>query len=221
MIVDCISDLHGKFPELEAGDLLIVAGDLVGVESSDEYKRFNAWLKRQPHRKKIVIGGNHDNALVSTADKCMAHVYCHGATYLCDSGTEFEGLKIWGTPWTYYFEGMNPDCAAFTKKDDFDLSVQWAHIPDDTDILITHSPPRGILDHNLYDIECGSESLYKRVLRIKPKLHVFGHIHECGGRTYTREMVDNNTVTEKIIFVNASHMNEYYKPTHKAVRVEL
>lgn len=219
MIVDLIGCTHGHYPELEGGDLLIVTGDLTARDTSDEHLRFLQWIESQKYRKKIYISGNHDNLLQNLYPE--KEVLCrenNGVTYLCDSGTEFEGLKIWGSPWTSTFEGMNPHCMAFTCDTEEDLESKWALIPDDIDILITHGPPYGILDGipNEYDgtmFYVGSSSLREHVMaRIKPKLNVFSHIHECGGK-----LVD--TVVTK--FVNCSHVNENYKPVNKPVRVVL
>src|SRR5690606_22101282 len=87
--------------------------------------------------------------------------------YLCDSGTEFEGLKIWGSPWTKTFLNMNPHCKAFTCDTEEELAEKWDLIPANIDILITHSPPYSILDEiNSTDdmIHVGSESLKNVVL---------------------------------------------------------
>jgi Icc-related predicted phosphoesterase len=144
MIIDCIGCLHGNYPKLEGGDLLIVTGDLTARDDIDEYIYFVEWLNYQKYKKKIVISGNHDN-LVKDHLKWKDDPPT-AFEYLCDSGTEFEGLKIWGSPWTSTFEGMNPHCMAFTCDSEENLEIKWARIPDDIDILITHSPPYGILD---------------------------------------------------------------------------
>lgn len=218
MIIDCISDLHGHYPELKGGDLLIVAGDLTSRDIGKEYEDFNTWLLCQEYKKKVVIPGNHDNFLIK---KDIAELVCMGAEYLCDSGTEFEGLKIWGSPWSKRFKGMNSHCMAFTVDTEEEIQEKWKLIPDDINILVTHEPPFGILDGipNKYDgtlFHVGSTSLRNHVLnsdRFKNlKLHVFGHIHENGGKTY------ETTLTK---FVNASHVNERYKPVNKPVRIVL
>lgn len=210
-----ISDLHGFHPKLEGGDLLIIAGDLTARDTQDQHMQFLSWIAQQDYKKKIWIAGNHDNFLIGTK---FIPIKDLGMEYLCDSGTEFEGLKIWASPWTKTFKGMNPHCKAFTVDTEKELAEKWALIPDDVDILITHSPPYGILDGvpNFSTgkvIWTGSSSLRQEVTtRIKPRLHVFGHIHENGGN-----MVD--LITTK--FINASHVNEFYKPVNKPVRVIL
>lgn len=245
MIVDCVSDTHGHLPKLEGGDLLIVAGDLTARDTDEEYWLFNEWIKRQKYKEIVVIGGNHDNGLVQTKDKLMGHAYCHPASYLCDSGTEFEyeedgpcnfcgeknkcqrtsicgnpvkkKLKIWGSPWTKTFPGMNPHCMAFTKDTEEELDEKFSLIPKEVDILITHSPPFAILDQTEDGRQVGSASLMAHHLcatGFRPKLWVWGHIHEAYGLDGPYQW--NNTK-----YVNASHVNERYQPVNKPIRVIL
>ncbi len=215
MIIDCISDLHGYLPKLEGGDLLIVAGDLTARDESEQYEYFFEWLSEQNYRKKIFISGNHDNLHMSQFD-------WFDAEYLCDSGTEFEGLKIFGTPWTKTFPGMNPHCKAFTCDTEDQLHDKFKLIPHDTNILISHSPPYGVLDGipmedgSLFHV--GSTSLSKAIATHWDSgliFHVFGHIHEAYG-----ERKEQNPIfsTHQI---NASYVNERYKPVNKPVRIVL
>lgn len=227
MIIDCIADLHGHYPKLEGGDLLIVAGDLSAHDHGGEHFEFLMWLKDQKYIRKIFIAGNHDNQWIDYVPH--ASTFKHGMEYLCDSGTEFEGLKIWGSPWTLTFPGINPHCTAFTGTE-AELEAKFALIPDDTDILITHGPPYGIMDAVHREVFCGerdewvgSVSLLEKVFRICPKLHVFGHIHEGYGRyNHTpRGGSSENLGITPVTFVNCSHVNERYKPVNKPVRVVL
>ena len=231
MIIDCIADLHGHYPKLEGGDLLIVAGDLTAKDTHEEHLEIGTWMKKQAYKKKVVIAGNHDNYMYENIPyKMTLQIPGMGCEYLCDSGTEFEGLKIWGSPWTKTFPGMNPHCKAFTCDTEEELAEKWALIPEDTDILITHGPPYGIMDAVHREVFCGgrggwvgSESLLGKVFRIRPKLHVFGHIHEGYGRyNHTpREGSSENLGITPVTFVNCSHVNERYKPVNKPVRVVL
>lgn len=215
MIIDCVADLHGFFPKLDGGDLLIVAGDLTARDTFDELQFFKFWLLDQDYKKKIFIAGNHDNLLKKLyVDKSEDKV-----EYLCDSGTEFEGLKIWGTPWTRTFKGMNPHCKAFTFDTEKELSEKWALIPPDTNILISHSPSFGNYDWIKTEDQnigpsVGSLTLWMYMLTMIPhlKLHVTGHIHEAYG---------NSKHANGIHLVNASHVNERYKPVNKPVRIIL
>lgn len=212
MIIDIISDPHGHYPKLKGGDLLIVAGDLTAQHTKNEFYEFAEWYQAQNYKKKVIIAGNHDT-LIENGEYHFNHDWMG---YLCDSGTEFEGFKIWGSPWTCKFEGQNRNCMAFTVDSDEELEKKWDLIPDDIDILITHCPPYGILDQvkRIKGSEhVGSESLrYHVINRIKPKIHAFGHVHEHGGK-----------MTDCILtkFVNASIINEKYKHVHKPVRIIL
>lgn len=223
MIVDCIADLHGHYPKLDGGDLLIVAGDLTGTDSVDEHDEFEDWLECQPYRKIVFIAGNHDNFVQARHfDYLYKSAIRSKAEYLCDSGTDFEGLEIWGCPWTKTFWDMNPTCKAFTVDTEDELMEKFDQITGCPDILITHSPPYGILDGIPMEdgsvFHAGSKSLLsylKNVLR--PKLHVFGHIHEGYGKeqvfaTYDQKMMDS---------VNASLVNEHYRPVNKPIRIIL
>lgn len=214
--IDCISDLHGHYPVLEGGDLLIVAGDLTARDTIEEHIEFRSWLVSQEYRKYIVIAGNHDNIHF----KAFHETKTIGpkGIYLCDSGTEFEGLKICGSPWTKTFKGMNSKCKAFTCDTDEELAVKFSLIPDDIDILVTHCPPYGIYDtvkrypQNIEE-STGSKYLLNKFRGSQTlKLHAFGHIHEHGGKSAWIGMTN---------FINCSHVNEHYKPVNKPVRVIL
>lgn len=242
MIVDMISDLHGHYPKLEGGDLLIVAGDLTATDSENDWCNFEIWICNQKYKEKIIISGNHDNFLQSMDEHRMCRYWDKvGVTYLCDSGTEFtyyprlhpseEGqvlerktYKIWGIPWTPRFLGMNPKCMAFTYYDE-----EWykdevlGKIPDDVDILISHGPGWGMHDTNIYVERCGSKSLTKwigdHVNTLK--LFVCGHIHEDYGIYDIRKIQDRFDDMYTPILVNCSHVNEKYQPVNKPVRVIL
>ncbi|MCF1193151.1 metallophosphatase domain-containing protein [Mangrovimonas sp. AS39] len=217
MIIDAISDLHGYYPKLEGGDLLIVAGDLTATDTLQEYRQFFLWLIDQNYRRKVLIAGNHDNNIESFYSFFSMELPPMGnINYLCDSGTEFEGLKIWGTPWTAQFPGINPKCCAFTVNygcdtDDW-LNEYWQKIPSDTDILITHGPSFGNLDYTTRGESVGSRSLWMKLLEIRPKLHIFGHIHEAYG-----QIIHHNGIH----LINCSHVNERYQPVNKPIRIEL
>lgn len=221
MIIDCVSDLHGYLPETEGGDLLIVAGDLTARDTEYQHDNFFVWLNNQSYTKKIFIAGNHDNYIQNNNEKFIKTLEKSDLEYLCDSGTEFRGFKIWGSPWSAAFEGMNPHCMAYTMAVGCDtdqwLEEKWQLIPRDTDILITHSPSFGNYDwvknrDGTIGPSVGSMSLWLHCLDIRPKLHVFGHIHEAYG---------HSVHANGIHLVNASHVNERYQPVNKPIRIEL
>ncbi len=210
---------HRRISSIHGGDLQ--------KERGNEMKFFG-WFLEQNYQQRILVGGNHDNFLTkcsSTAEaKELGLWNGENYDYLCDSGTEFEGLKIWGSPWTVTFPGINPNCTAFTGTEE-ELETKFKLIPDDTNILITHGPPYRILDsiskygiikliaekgHD-YRERAGSRTLSSELKRINPKVHIFGHIHECYGfrKSFPTQ------------FVNCSHVNERYEPVNKPIRIEL
>jgi Icc-related predicted phosphoesterase len=203
MIIDCISDLHCSYPELEGGDLLIVSGDFTFTGTVQEISKFNYWLEYQKYKYKIVIAGNHD--LMFEDDPGLARSLLTSAThYLNDDECEIEGLKFWGSPITPWFNDW-----AFNRYS-WNIGRHWDWIPSKIDILITHGPPFGILD-TMDGKHLGCPLLLEKVKKVKPKYHIFGHIHEGYG-TYEEDGIK---------FINAALMNGQYKFVNKPIRIEL
>lgn len=212
MLVTAISDLHGDRPRLKGGDLLIIAGDLTARNKEDEYYQFNSWICDQDYDRKVVIAGNHDMLLQKDSFQYLEGYPCFD--YLCDSGTEYQGLKIWGTPWTQWFYGVNPCCTAFMLRIEFQLKDKFDLIAEDTDILISHGPCFERLDKTLYGQSTGSMALRDRVdfLRGKQlKYHFHGHIHEAYG-----EHEESGLKT-----YNVARMDRNYIPKNKIVNIEI
>lgn len=192
MRIVCISDTHELHRELAVppGDLLIHAGDFTVLSKRPwMYRAFNVWLGELPHRYKIVIPGNHDYLLEEPRERNAIT----NAVLLVDSGVEVEGLKIWGSPVTPLYGG------AFGKSRAEDRKRHWARIPAGLDILITHGPPLGILDHGPgSERHEGCPELREAVFKAKPRVHVFGHVHAGYGTLRTPDT----------IFVNASLLGD-------------
>lgn len=210
--ITCVSDLHGFLPpELPGGDLLIVAGDLTASDQKSQYGRFVDWFLAQDYRKKVFIAGNHDG-MIQSVEYYFNHDW---AGYLEDSGLEFEGLKLWGSPWTPEF------CDWHFMASPEERRKKFALIPDNTDILITHGPPYGVLDECPSSLgggklrSVGCPHLRERLEQVKPRLHVFGHIHEGYG-----QMVLKHSGSDTLC-VNAAIMDRNYNPTNKPVNLEL
>ena len=88
-------------------------------------------------------------------------------------------------------------------------------IPDKTNVLITHGPAYGHGDYVPSNrIHAGCLSLLKRIVEVKPSLHIFGHIHEGYGRSRSDE-------ARYTRFVNASTCNGDYRPVNKAMIIDL
>ncbi len=200
-----ISDTHGRHHEIDipGGDFLIFCGDMCPRGSLSDIEEFSSFLKELPHKHKIVIAGNHDKPFEDER-KYQAEeiITSSGVIYLNDSGVEIEQVKIWGSPIQPWFLNW-----AFNKQRGEEIKKHWDMIPLDTDLLITHGPPYGILDQNDEGKKLGCKDLFKKVKKVNPKVHAFGHIHESYGK------VKKNKTT----FINASNLNGKYKYTNPPI----
>lgn len=183
MKIVALSDLHGYLPDhVPACDLLLLAGDVCPVtdhsllfQASWLNHEFRQWLHAQPAAKIVGIAGNHDLVFERAPYLVPRDLPW---TYLQDAGMEWQGVKIWGTPWQPVFFDW-----AF-NGDPEKLQRQWSLIPADTDILLVHGPPLGYGDgvpEGGAVRRCGCPHLLKRIETIQPQLVLFGHIHEGRG----------------------------------------
>jgi len=200
MRIVIVSDTHLRHDfEIPLGDVLLHCGDST-MDGSTKHLRFvGDWLGSLPHAHKVIIAGNHE--LTLERFRSFPKRYWPSATYLQDAVVQIQGLKIYGSPWQPEFQDW-----AFNLPRGPRLARKWAMIPDDTDILVTHGPPWGILD--TIDAEgehLGCEDLLSRVHAIRPKVHAFGHIHGGHGSLESRGT----------LFVNASICDEEYRPTQR------
>lgn len=220
MKIVCISDTHCKLREinLPEGDLLLHAGDLTfrGTvqEISSELKELGRIAKN--FKMTCLIPGNHD--WLAEKQPVLFKQMCEdvGVVYLHDSSVMFEDKLIYGSGWTPEFCNW-----ALNLPRGQALKEKWDLIPDNTDILVTHGGPMGILDevgkfnHRLGEIQTehvGCTDLYNRVMKLKNlKLHLYGHLH--GGYGILKM---NNTT-----FINASVCTEQYKPTNKPFEISI
>ena len=204
----CISDTHGQHAKLNLpqGDVLIHAGDFMTYGNRPkEIVDFNQWLGKQPHPHKVVIAGNHD--LMFERHPGAARELLGNGIYLENSGIELLGLTIWGSPVQPEFNNW-----AFNVARGAAIRRYWEMIPADTDVLVTHGPPFGVLDKAHPSTKhLGCEELAKAIGGIKPRLHVFGHIH--GGH--------GSSASDGTQFVNASAVNEAYWPVYDPQVVEI
>lgn len=186
-----LSDTHGahrRLSNLPEADVVVHSGDLCMVGEKREALDFLNWFCDLPYKHKVFICGNHDECLYeANIDGLDSNVH-----YLCNSGVEIDGVKFYGVP--MFIE----DCIT-TRQ-----ARNYANIPEDTDVLITHTPAYGILD--LDDgidgefINYGSEELLEHISRVSPRAHLFGHIHRQHGVSELNG----------IVFSNGAIMNEDY-----------
>lgn len=223
MRVIAIADTHGLHSRIKIpdGDILIFAGDMCGRSTLKEVFQFNKYLRNLPHKHKIAIAGNHDWPF--SKYKGVARSALQDAIYLQDESCIVEGLKIYGTPWQPEFNNWAFNLPRYGDR----LRRVWENIPTDTDILITHCPPFGILDKLPGEGSLGCDYLRQIVTnKVKPIVHIFGHIHEGYGIHPAQPPAYVGTPYERYeekrtTFVNASICTGDYKPTNKPIVIEI
>ena len=231
-----MSDLHNKHKRLDPppGDILVYAGDFSSYGYKHEVESFISWLKKNVDKYSlgiVFVAGNHDRSFdperwreyedhdlfatyvevekISWVKDQLARLEGTKIHYLENSAIELDGLKIWGSP---YSPSYNRKRWAFNADRGPEIAAIWEKIPMDTDVVITHSPVAYKLDFTIMDKEyVGCADLRTRLERIKPKLHVCGHIHEG----YDVEE------TPDTIYVNASTCNVWYEPTNPPIIITL
>jgi len=208
MKIVAISDTHGLHNQLQLpkGDLLLHAGDVANIGSKQDVIAFLNWFSQQDFKYKIFIAGNHDFYFERTPAAEIADLIPDNIIYLNDSGITIEGIHIWGSPVQPRFGNW-----AFNRDRGADIDRHWQLIPENTDILLTHGPPKGILDKTFQNLEVGCEMLLQKIEQIQPKYAIFGHIHEAYG-----QVTKNN-----IHFINASVVNLRYMVVNPPVEFEL
>ena len=162
-----LSDTHCKHNEIQVpfGDFLVFCGDMSYKGDLQEVESFSLFLKKLPHKHKIVIAGNHDFSFEDQRKhQAEELITSAGAHYLNDSSLQIDKIKFWGSPIQPYFRNW-----AFNRERGEEIKQYWNLIPLDTDVLITHGPPKGILDKTKLGQEVGCEELLKKVLIVKPK----------------------------------------------------
>lgn len=192
-------------------DIVIFSGDCSNPRepsiNEGEVRTFITWFSSLPIRYKIFVAGNHDTSIEKgyiTKDNFTQA----GIIYLENESIEipngFEPIKIWGSPYTPSF-GIG---WAFNKSR-ATINRVWDLIPEDTDIVVVHGPPKGALDLS-YDKEgklefCGCSALAKKIINIKPKLCLFGHIHNSEDVTNAGYTIYSNY---KTIYSNGSVLTD-------------
>ena len=206
MKIVVISDTHGqhraKSLKLSEGDMIIHAGDISSKGTLNSVVDFLDWFSGLSYKYKIFIAGNHDFLFEKDTPENIKKLIPENVIYLNDSKVIIEGINIWGSPIQPLFYNW-----AFNRKRGEEIKKHWDLIPDDTDILITHGPAFNILDKTVRNDLAGCEDLLKKIKIVKPKYHIFGHVHEAYGE------IEEFGVK----FINASLMTERYKLKNKAV----
>lgn len=203
--VVCFSDthtFHNSIP-IPDGDIAVHSGDATFHGYKHEVKAFGTWYSGLPYQHKIFVAGNHDTSFQDTRSQAEEWLG-EGIIYLQDDGIVLEAnemsITAYGAPWQPEFGNW-----AFNLPRGEALKEKWDMIWPDTDILITHGPPYGIRDKCNRGEKVGCRMLKQAIGRVRPKLHICGHIHEEYG------------VTEwaGIEVANASNCNSRYSPVNE------
>ncbi|CAL6002643.1 Calcineurin-like_phosphoesterase [Hexamita inflata] len=185
-----ISDLHGQYQRLKlpGGDLLLCCGDILSSSKSQkqtvqQISDFCQWLNNQSYSVKIFVAGNHDLIFEAEKDAVKTIVSQYSQIYyLLFEHVELNingiPLKIFGGPYYQYYYSQVKQCFKLTEEKRIEILNK---IDPDTDIIITHGPPKGFCDISNQGNSCGCQNLVGKIIEIKPRLCAFGHIHEAGG----------------------------------------
>ena len=183
-----------------SGDILVHCGDVTTHGSREELFNFLSWFSKQNFKIKIFIAGNHDLCLDknkhgdSYVSKNEIILHYPNLLYLHGDRLIVNDIKFYGYPYTLPHLNM-----AFNLPER-ELEIESSKIPLDTDILITHGAPYGILDCTYNGENTGSRSLEERVHVVKPKIHSFGHIHEATGKLDSNETLFINSSVHTVIW---------------------
>ena len=187
-----ISDTHCQHEKINIPsdiDLIIHSGDFSNKKDTERNEKectdFIEWFSSLDIKYKVLVAGNHDTSIQARL-VTPEEIKNRGIIYLENASVKIEGLLVWGSPYTPRYGEW-----AFMRAEQ-ELDSIWNTIPDDADIVITHSPPRGMLDLTFdsdsdgtpYYRLCGSQSLAERINEVQPILHCFGHIHNSQQGTF-------------------------------------
>lgn len=188
----CISDTHNSQPIVPDGDILLHAGDLTNNGTFEELQAQLDWLKSLPHKHKVVIAGNHDRLLDDDyIERFPDRIYEGPGTSRSDldwgdliylNGTTTDLRLSGGRTLSIFGSPVTEQCGTFAFQHPPIREVWKDKIPDDTDVVLVHGPPRGYLDNG----GKGCPQLLREIWRVRPRLVVFGHIHAGYGRRVLR-----------------------------------
>jgi hypothetical protein len=211
----CMSDTHNEIHRLNIpdGDVFVHCGDAVNYETSArDLPIFNEFVGALPHRYKIFVSGNHCVSLDPNRPDLSQNLLFN-MTYVQDQLVDIEGVKIYGTPW-------RPQRGCFYRSEAFGYDHEhirndkWSFIPESIDLLLTHGPPYSIRDYStLHGDRVGCSGLLDEIVtRVKPRVHLFGHVHDCYGASLYKskensqlgETSSSSNPSRDILFANVA-----------------
>lgn len=219
MNIVALSDTHSLHDNVHIpdGDVLIFAGD-AELKNERTFRKWIGWFRSHPHPYKIFIAGNHDEFLTydtsyGILNECgvidtrqlstpFYNLKSGDCVYLENSGCSIEGRTIFGSPY------VSNDSKGSFMLNKTDLERAFSKIPNHLDILVTHSPPKYILDVNETGQHRGNKYLFRKISEriFDIGLYIFGHIH------YPERNIEN--------FYNVSVVNNDYELTKEPVQIK-
>lgn len=178
------SDTHGKHRKLPLikADFVLHLGDACTFDNVTEFDDFLDWFRSYPARYKIFVAGNHEIQWVQQPNEFL-NAFPNDCIFLENRIMKLEGITFASVPARY----------ALQQKSKLKLT-------NTIDFLLTHAPPKDILDYNL-----GCSNLAAFVNKIKPVYHLFGHIHETGGLSLQQ---NNTTFCNVSVYYQLVNLNK-------------
>ena len=193
--VVALSDTHSYHPVVPDGDILIHAGDISGRSTWADFRREIFWLGALPHEHKMLVPGNHELQVEINIPDSVRICRDNGIQLAVDGTVLVDSLILFCSSRTPVFGDW-----AF-MHDEKQAESLWVSAPS-CDILVTHGPPYGYND-KVKGVSLGCRALRRAIDRIRPSVHVYGHIHEgYNGRIY-----ENGT-----LFANVAILDGGYRP---------
>lgn len=179
-----ISNFRSFMDSLPHPQKIVIAGNHDITMETDYY--VNSPLGGRRFHRQLFYDKSFDALAYSQKCRKLIETSSYPAySYLEDSSCQLAypeesaptELLVYGAPWQpkFYDWAYNLPLGARLRE-------KWDQIPEGVDVLITHGPPLGILDAAADGHECGCPDLLDTITqRVKPRLHIFGHIHEAYG----------------------------------------
>ncbi len=206
MRVAAISDTHGRRDwSVPRCDVFVHAGDLTGDGSLWETALFAKRLEKEMDspdgpQHAIIVPGNHDECFEHFLEPALT-LFGPKVHVLLDQSFVLDGVCFYGSPWTPPF--MQWSFMAGENQ----LASLYENMPPAVDVLVTHGPPRGILDPGWKTPHAGSSSLARAVKKRRVRHHVFGHLHAAGGHMMRQG---------ETIFYNVAACDEQHRIVNQA-----
>ena len=185
MRVAAISDTHGRQNwTVPSCEVFIHAGDITCSGSLQVTAIFASKLREfmdspDGPQHAIIVPGNHDQCFELLLTP-VRELFGENVHVLLDQAVILDGIRFYGSPWTPPFMRWH------FMADESRLASLYSGMPDTLDMLVTHGPPRGILDPGWQEPHVGSTALADAIVNRQIAHHVFGHLHDAGGRSIQR-----------------------------------